>query len=125
MVLGQEVTKMVKVEGIAIDGTIVAELKNKEFEITSKPEYIEFEHEGVNKRKPTFVIKSVEDESEHSYYPNKTSIKALVKMYGEEMDNWVTKRFEFFVTEQMVRSEKRKVLYVEYKPAVTTEKVGV
>jgi len=46
-------------------------------------------------------------------------------MYREEMDDWITKRFEFLVTDQMVRGEKKKVLYVEYKPAVTTEKVGV
>ena len=62
---------MVKVEGMAIDGEIVAELKNKVFEITSKPEYIDFEDEGVKRRKPTFKIKSVENGNEKEYYPNK------------------------------------------------------
>lgn len=109
---------MVKVEGIAIDGEIVAKLKNKVFEVISKPEYVEFEDEGKPRRKPLFRIMSIENKGEHDYYPNKTSVKTLTKMYGDEMDNWLNNRFEFLVTDQMVRGEKKKVLYVEYNKEV-------
>tara|TARA_R100000656_G_scaffold85631_1_gene62335 strand:- start:141 stop:470 length:330 start_codon:yes stop_codon:yes gene_type:complete len=109
---------MVKVEGIAVDGTIVAQLNNKVFEVISKPQYTEFEDEGITRRKATFRIKSVENEAEYDYYPNKTSIKTLVKMHGDEMDEWVEKRFEFLVTPQMVRGEEKKVLYVKYNEGV-------
>ena len=62
-------------------------------------------------------IEVVENQIDMDYFPNKTSIKKLVEMYGFEMDAWKDKTFYLKVLDMIVRGEPKKVLYVVEKPS--------
>lgn len=110
-------------EGISVDGDIVAGMKNKVFNIISKPEYREFKEEKeiggetIEKtRKKVFMrIQSLESNAIFDYYPNQTSYKTMVKLFGFEMDDWKDKRIEFLVSRQNSFGTMKNILFIEFK----------
>ncbi len=114
---------MGKVEGLVLSGEMAFDFKKKVFEVITKPEYREFEEEyeveGVKKTKRKRIeemhIKMVDSEDKYLYRPNRTSIKTMVKLYGQEMDEWVNKRFEFVVTKQNCFGKMMDVITVVFK----------
>ena len=111
---------MVFVEGIAVSGEFIDTLDNKEFEIIKAPHYIELpdlENPSLMKKKVIMEIR-LSDGSELSYYPNKSSLKTMTSHWGYEMDNWLGKRFQFYVSKQKVMGTDKKVLFILEKRIV-------
>jgi len=50
---------------------------------------------------------------ERAWIPNKTSVKTLVKKFGNETDDWVGKEAEFEVLAQKIQGQNKRVLYVK------------
>lgn len=118
---------MAKVEGLVLSGEIANDFKSKIFEVKTKPEYREFDDDYTDndgniktqkKRIEEMNIQMVETEDHYLYRPNKTSVKAMVKMYGAEMDAWVEKRFEFIVSKQNCFGKMMDVITVLVKKEV-------
>lgn len=111
-------------EGFAVSGEYVNNLNDKSFVILKVPVYEERpdpDNEGEKKRKLKLFIE-LSDGAHMDYYPNKTSQKEMGNAWGVNLDNWLSKRAEFKVMNQMVKKEEMKVLYVKVTP-VKIEKI--
>ena len=107
---------MVLAEGIAISGEHVKPLKDKKFVVIKKPEYVELPDMNDPKktvRKLLVVVELSGTNERMDYYPNKTSIKAMVKQSGFEMDKWVGKVFEWITNDEQAFGKAVTVLYVK------------
>ena len=106
---------MAQVEGLNVNGDIVADMKDKTFFIVGSPNYVElpdFRNPGQNKRKLLIPVQ-LSDGSVMDYYPNKASIKMLATQYGlQDMNKWVSHKFKWSVVDQNVAGVMRKILYV-------------
>ena len=104
------------VEGIAVNGEYVKNLKEKKFTIIKAPHYEEFpsmDKPDKVDRKLIIHIEMAADAAQLDWYPNKTSIKAIVKKEGYEMDGWIGKMFEFEVASMKIAGNTKQVLYVK------------
>lgn len=104
---------MVKIEGLTLTGELIYKLEDKGFKIEGIPHYIEKEFDGKKQKKLVMSVKLMQSEAVYDYYPNPTSIKALVAQLGEETENWEGKIAEFEVKEQKIRGQDKKVIYVK------------
>ena len=59
----------------------------------------------------------ISDGQHLDYYPNKTSLRTMMTIHGPDMDAWIGKQFMWYISEQNVRGEMRKVLFV-VKPVI-------
>lgn len=104
-----------QVEGLNVNGDIIASLNDKYFFVASSPYYVEFDdkfHEGQKKRK-LLVPVQLSDGARMDYYPNKASIKMMAAQYGiRDMDKWVSHKFVWGIADQNVAGTMRKILYV-------------
>ena len=48
-----------------------------------------------------------------TWTPNRTSLKALSKVYGDDVDLWVGKHVKIQLAKQNVRGEMKQVIYAE------------
>ena len=108
---------MVFVEGIAVSGDYIVDIKDKHFHIVSKPKYelVPKINQPDETEKKLIILIELTDGSMLDYYPNKTSIKTMCKLWGYEMDNWMGKRFLFVTILQKIAGNDRNVLYVADK----------
>ena len=112
----EETNKGGMVEGIALSGSEVAKLTDKHFCIVAVPEYIEipdFKDNTKTVRKLKLVVELAENKVRTEYYPNKTSVDALVQKFGRVFGAWISGIAEFFIADQMVNKEMRSVIYVK------------
>lgn len=105
---------MVFVEDIAVSGEYVEKLKDKHFVIIAKPFYETYKNPDTEEELRRLCLKvELSDKSQLNYYPNKTSIKTLVNMFGFEMDNWLGKSCNFFTQKQSAFGKQLVVLFIE------------
>ena len=107
--------RMVQVKGMSISGEHIKTLEDKSFFVISKPTYIEkddLNHPGEKVEVLMMKVK-LADGSEMEYYPNKTSRKAMVNLYGTELDNCVSHKFVWKVAEEKGFGKDLLVLYVQ------------
>ena len=103
---------MVLVEGIAVSGEYVENLKDKKFVVITAPHYYTFKNKDDKEEKK--VVMNIEmNGAQMEYHPNKTSLRVMVRLEGYEMDRWIGKIFEFEVVPMKVSGQDRKVLYVK------------
>ena len=81
-------------------------------EITGKARSIS-EEESVFGRSYIEVPVKLSDGKSKVWTPNKTSLKALAKVFGDDADLWVGKKVKLAVARQNVRGEMKDVLYGE------------
>jgi hypothetical protein len=86
--------------------------------IVEKARYVSTEESNFGK--PFFEIPVLTAAGEHkTWTPNKTTLKALAKVYGDDTDQWEGKQVKLKKERQNVRGETKDVLYGE---AVTAPK---
>lgn len=51
------------------------------------------------------------EQEEYTWLPNKTSLKSIVAVHGDESDNWIDKEIGIFLVEQNVSGKMKKVPY--------------
>lgn len=104
---------MVFVEDISVSGEYVETLENKTFVVLTAPKYETYKNQETEEEEKRLYMKiQLSDGNELDYYPNKTSIKAMAKLEGFEMDHWIGKVFEFYTNKQNAFGKKLVVLYV-------------
>ena len=105
---------MVIVEDIAVSGEFIEKLKDKRCVIVNKPHYEELPDltDPSKKIRKLLLRIEVSDKTILDYWPNKTSIKVLTKLYGFETDNWIGQPFQFMVNTQQAFGKEQKVLFV-------------
>src|SRR3990167_890203 len=107
----------VPIEGLSVDAEIINSMQNKRDQVIEKPFYNEYETDngkGLKEvvRKLKLKVR-LSDEQVVDYYPNKTSIKAMVKLYGTDAELYQGKYFQWIVATGMYQGSIRKFLYVE------------
>ena len=106
---------MVQAQGISISGEHVKPLKDKKFTVIKKPEYVmlpDLQNPNEKIEKLLLTVETVKGEM-LDYYPNKTSIKAMVHQGGFEMDKWVGLVFEWYTNDEQAFGKNVTVLYVK------------
>ena len=104
------------VEGIAISGDYVSNLKDKHFTIIASPEYKEMaDYKDKTKviRKLVCKIELLENKERIEYYPNMKSQKAISSKAGHNLTNWTGYTGEFIIAEMMIGESLKKVIYVK------------
>ena len=107
---------MAFVEGIAVSGEVVENLKDKRFTIVKQPIYEN--KKDLTTNEDVRILKLTIELAEQKgvileYYPNKTSIKSLAALNSMDMDHWIGKSFEFRVNIQQAFGKEQKVLFVQ------------
>ena len=108
---------MAVLEGIAVSGEYVCQLKDKSFTVVKAPHYEEQPDldDPEKKVRKLIICVRLADGSEMNYYPNKTSQKTMANLWGYEMDNWLNKKFIWNTSEQKVMGQQKQVLFVADK----------
>ena len=108
---------VLQIEGMTIDADKVASMENKRFKVFEKPMYKDYEEDDGrgNKKmnRKLFMKVELSNVEVYDYYPNKTSIKAIVKLYGSDAELFKDKFFQWIVATGMYKGNIRKFLYVE------------
>jgi hypothetical protein len=108
---------VLQIEGMTIDADKVASMENKRFKVIEKPIYKDYEEDDGrgNKKfnRKLFLKVELSNGEVYEYYPNKTSIKAMVKLYGSDAEQFKDKFFQWIVATGMYQGNIRKFLYVE------------
>ena len=105
---------MSEIKNMAIDAESVSKLKDKSFTVKGYryEEMPDFRDEEKKVEKLILTI-DIAMSKGVDYYPNKTSQRTLVGLFGRELDKWVNQVAEFEVLTQLVQGEKKPVLYVK------------
>ncbi len=69
---------------------------------------------GVSAGQTKLVIECKNKKGDiYTYWPNKTSNKFLAEKFGMDTDDWIGKKFTLSSSKQVVRGERRTVIYAE------------
>lgn len=101
MVKASELDEFLHAEHVE-DGDII--------EITGKARRVSAE-ESVFERTYVEVPVKLPNGQSKTWMPNKTTIRALAKEYGDDMDKWIGKKVALEIMRQNVRGEMKEVLY--------------
>ena len=101
------------VEGIAVSGEAIEQRKDKTFTIAKGCYYTTFtDDQGKEKKKLVIPVK-LSDGIILDYFPNKTSIKTLVRRFDFDMNKWIGQKAEWEVSRQKIQGVDKFVLYVK------------
>ena len=104
---------MVLIQDIYLSATEIKSLPNKEFTVAKGGQYQEMPiAQGENKEKLILPTK-LSNGKVRDWIPNKTSIKYMVNLWGDNTDLWIGKQAKFKLTNQNVRGEMKDVIFVE------------
>ena len=104
---------MVLIQDIYLSAAEVKLLANKDFTVAKAGSYVELPVvQGDIKSKLILPIK-LSNGKVRDWIPNKTSIKFMVNLWGDETDQWLGKTARFVLTNQNVRGEMKDVIFVE------------
>ena len=104
------------VEGFALSGEYVSNLKDKHFVIISQPKYIEgpdLDNPEKTKKKMILDIELAGTSEQVEYYPNKTSQRVIIGHVGYALSKWVGFKGEFIIKDQKVGKDDKKVIYIK------------
>lgn len=51
------------------------------------------------------------DEKKFDWYPNKSSLRNLVKVFGDDSQNWIGQTIKLYTVKQQIQGELRDVIY--------------
>lgn len=94
------------IKGATKDKPATATIEDVEF---TKAEDLPFESE---EGRYTIHLK-LSSGKEKGWGANKTSMRAIMKEYGDESDDWKGKKVKLYLLDQNVRGEMKKVIYGE------------
>ena len=85
---------------------------NAVIEITGKGRYINAEESTFGRAYLEIPVKLANGKSK-IWTPNKTTLKALAKVFGDDADFWIGKKVQIRISRQNVRGKMIDVLYGE------------
>ncbi len=102
------------VQGFALSGDYVSELKDKHFAVVGQRTEVRpnFNNPEQTSEKLILSVKLIKDGAIIDYYPNKTSQKTIITQRGYRLNDWIGFEGEFFVENQKVGQNKRNVIYI-------------
>ena len=106
---------MVKIEGISLTGAEVARLNNKSVVILgydSKP-MKSFKDPETDIIKHILKVELLENNRKTEFICNWTSMKTLVKFFGDESDDFIGKNVNLVAAKQQVGDKLKDVIYIE------------
>ena len=109
MVKASELDEFLHAEHVE-DGDII-EIIGKARRVSAEESVFERTYVEIAVKLPNGQIKT--------WTPNKTTIRELAKVYGDDMDKWINKKVMLEITKQRVRNEMKNVIYG--KPYVSVE----
>lgn len=65
----------------------------------------------LNRDNDRYQLTVMIGEEEYTWLPNKTALKSILAVHGEESDNWIGKEIGIFLVEQNVSGKMKKVPY--------------
>jgi len=86
--------------------------------ITGKARYVSAEEATFGRSYLEIAVKLPNGKTK-IWTPNKTTLKKLAKIFGDDSDTWIGKRVKLSVAKQNVHGEMRDVLYGEAVEQVT------
>lgn len=103
------------IKGLVVEAEAISKMENKQFTIIdhSYRQIPDIREPTKTIEKLVLRIKLQEDSAELDYFPNKTSQKELVKLFGYDLDKWHDQIVEFEVKEMMIGKETKKALFVK------------
>ena len=103
---------MVLIQDIYLTANEVKSLPNKEFTVVKTGQYQKMPVvDGEQKEKLILPVK-LSNEKVRDWIPNKTSIKYMVNLWGDNTDSWLGKQAKFTLVNQNVRGEMKDVIFV-------------
>jgi hypothetical protein len=103
MVKASELDEFLHAEHVE-DGDII-ELVGKARRVNAEESVFERTYVEIPVKLPNGQMKT--------WTPNKTSIRALAKVFGDDMDSWIGKKVQLTISKQNVRGEMKDVLYAQ------------
>ena len=85
---------------------------NAVIEITGKARYVSAEQSTFERAYLELPVKLVNGKNK-IWTPNKTTLKALAKVFGDDADFWIGKKVQIRISRQNVRGKMIDVLYGE------------
>lgn len=73
----------------------------------------QFENRDEDKYQLTVDVTGPKDTESviYTWMPNKTALKAIIAVHGDESDNWIDKEIGIFLVDQNVAGKMKKVAY--------------
>lgn len=103
------------VEGFALSGDFVKNLKDKHFTIIDVPVYEEskdLDNPEKMKRKLTCTVE-LADKQHIKWFPNKTSQKSIIAKKGYVLEGWVGYQGEFYTESRKVLGNMRDIIFIK------------
>jgi len=103
---------MVIVTDIYLTTAEVAKLADKNFTIAKASSYKSMQQRDGKEQEKLVVPVKLSNGKVRDWIPNKTSVRKLVELYGDNTDDWIGKKAKFEVTKQSVQGQMKDVLFV-------------
>lgn len=88
---------------------------NPKLATIKKVELVAAEDLGYDSDTDRYQLTVEIDGDELMWTPNKTSLKAIIAVHGDESDNWIEKSVGIFLVDQNVSGKMKKIAYAEVK----------
>ena len=104
---------MVIITDIYLTAAEVIKLTDKTFLIAKAGSYKSMPQQDGKEVNKLVVPVKLSNSKVRDWIPNKTSIRKLVELYGDNTDDWLGKKAEFMITKQNVRGDMKDVVFVK------------
>lgn len=103
------------VQGFSLSGEYVKGLSNKRFKVVGHRQQTmpDLAVPGQTKVKTILTVVLENSGETLDYIPNKTSMKVIIGKKGYRLSDWVGFEGEFFVTQSMVGTAMKDVIYIK------------
>ena len=104
---------MVIITDIYLTATEIIKLPDKTFTIAKASAYKSMPQQDGKEVEKLVVPIKLSNAKVRDWIPNKTSIRKIVELYGDNTDDWIGKKAEFMITKQNVRGDMKDVIFVK------------
>jgi len=104
---------MVIIRDIYLTADEVNKLTDKKFTVAKACAYKAMPQADGKEVEKLVVPVKLSNAKVRDWIPNKTSIRSLTSLYGDNTDGWTGKGASFLITKQNVRGEMKDVVFVK------------
>lgn len=84
---------------------------NPVYAFISDVNFIEAEDLPFTSKKGKYELTLKMNDEQIKWLANKTSLRSIINVFGIEAENWIGKRIELWVLDQVVQGDLKKVVY--------------
>lgn len=104
---------MVIITDIYLTSAEIIKLADKTFTIAKASSYKSMPQQDGKEVEKLVVPVKLSNAKVRDWIPNKTSVRKIVELYGDNTDDWIGKKAEFMITKQNVRGDMKDVIFVK------------